>query len=101
MTFLADILARKRDEVAAARRAVPEAELRARARERAAPRPFETALSLRGGPTRIVAEVKRASPSAGAIRSGLDAAAQARAYATAGAAADKLARLVAATTHPT
>jgi len=28
MTFLADILARKRDEVAAARRAVPEADLR-------------------------------------------------------------------------
>jgi indole-3-glycerol phosphate synthase len=87
MTFLADILARKRDEVAAARRAVPEAELRARARDRAAPRAFEAALSLRGGPARIVAEVKRASPSAGAIRAGLDAPAQARAYAAAGAAA--------------
>ena len=87
MTFLADILARKRDEVAAARRAVPEAELRARARDRAAPRGFEAALSLRGGPARIVAEVKRASPSAGAIRAGLDAVAQARAYAAAGAAA--------------
>ncbi len=87
MTFLSDILARKRDEVEAARRAVPEVELRARARDRAAPRPFEAALSLRGGPARVVAEVKRASPSAGAIRAGLDAVAQARAYATAGAAA--------------
>jgi indole-3-glycerol phosphate synthase len=87
MTFLADILARKREEVAAARRAVPEADLEARARERGATRPFEGALSLRGGPTRIVAEVKRASPSAGAIRAGLDAPAQARAYAAAGAAA--------------
>jgi indole-3-glycerol phosphate synthase len=87
MTFLAEILARKRDEVAAARRAVPEAELRARARDRAAPRPFEAALSLRGGPVRVIAEVKRASPSAGAIRAGLDAPAQARAYAAAGAAA--------------
>ena len=87
MTFLADILARKRDEVAAARRAVPEADLRARARDGAAPRAFEAALSLRGGPARIVAEVKRASPSAGAIRAGLDAPAQARAYAAAGAAA--------------
>jgi indole-3-glycerol phosphate synthase len=87
MTFLADILARKRDEVAAARRALPEPELRARARDRAAPLPFEAALSLRGGPTRIIAEVKRASPSAGAIRAGLDAPAQARAYAAAGAAA--------------
>jgi indole-3-glycerol phosphate synthase len=87
MTFLADILARKRDEVAGSRRAVPEAELRARARDRAAPRAFEAALSLLGGPPRIVAEVKRASPSAGAIRAGLDATAQARAYAAAGAAA--------------
>jgi indole-3-glycerol phosphate synthase len=87
MTFLSDILARKRDEVAAARRAVPEADLRARARDRAAPRAFKTALSLRGEPARVVAEVKRASPSAGAIRAGLDAPAQARAYAAAGAAA--------------
>jgi indole-3-glycerol phosphate synthase len=87
MTFLADILARKRDEVEAARRAMPEAELRARARERAAARGFEAALSLSGGPARVVAEVKRASPSAGAIRAGLDAVAQARAYAAAGAAA--------------
>jgi indole-3-glycerol phosphate synthase len=87
MTFLAEILARKRDEVAAARRAVPEADLRARLRERAAPLPFEAGLSPRGGPARVIAEVKRASPSAGAIRAGLDAGAQARAYAAAGAAA--------------
>lgn len=87
MTFLADILARKRGEVESSRRAVPEQELRARARDLPAPRPFEAALSLPGGPVRIVAEVKRASPSAGAIRAGLDAVAQARAYARAGAAA--------------
>ena len=87
MTFLADILARKRDEVAASRRALPEPELRARIRQRPAPRGFTEALSLRGGPVRVIAEVKRASPSAGAIRAGLDAPAQARAYAAAGAAA--------------
>ncbi len=87
MSFLSDILARKRDEVEAARRALPEAELRARARDRVAPRAFEAALSFRGGPSRVIAEVKRASPSAGAIRAGLDAVAQARAYAAAGAAA--------------
>ncbi len=87
MTFLADILARKRDEVETARRAVPEAELRARARDRASALGFETALSLQGGPARVIAEVKRASPSAGAIKAGLDAVAQARAYAAAGAAA--------------
>jgi indole-3-glycerol phosphate synthase len=87
VTFLAGILARKREEVAARRAAEPERELEARARGAAAPRPFEEALSLRGGPTRIIAEVKRASPSAGAIDAGLDAPAQARRYAAAGAAA--------------
>jgi indole-3-glycerol phosphate synthase len=51
------------------------------------PRGFEAALSLPGGPCRIVAEVKRASPSAGAIAAGLDAVAQARRYEQAGAAA--------------
>jgi indole-3-glycerol phosphate synthase len=66
---------------------VPERDLAARARDAPAPRPFEAALSLRGGPVRVIAEVKRASPSAGAIRAGLDASAQARAYAAAGAAA--------------
>lgn len=87
MTFLADILARKRGEVETARRAVPERELRARARDHAPTLPFEAALARAGEPVKVIAEVKRASPSAGAIRAGLDAPAQARAYAAAGAAA--------------
>jgi indole-3-glycerol phosphate synthase len=87
MTFLAEILARKRLEVEAARAALPERELAARAAAAPPPRGFAAALSPRGGPLRVVAEVKRASPSAGAIRAGLDAPAQARAYAEAGAAA--------------
>jgi indole-3-glycerol phosphate synthase len=87
MSFLRDILARKRVEVEAARAAVPERELAARADDAPPPRGLEAALSLPGGPVRVVAEVKRASPSAGAIRSGLDAPAQAKAYAAAGAAA--------------
>jgi indole-3-glycerol phosphate synthase len=87
MSFLADILARKRAEVDAARRLSPERELAARLVDLPPPRSFEAALSLPGGPVRVVAEVKRASPSAGAIRAGLDAPAQARAYAAAGAAA--------------
>ncbi len=86
MTFLDGILARKRDEVASRRAAEPEPELAARARDAPPPRPFEAALSARGGPARLIAEVKRASPSAGAISSGLDAPAQARRYAAAGAA---------------
>ena len=87
MTFLADILARKRVEVEATRAALPERELAARAKDAPAPLGFEAALSPRGGPPRVIAEVKRASPSAGAIRAGLDAPAQALAYAQAGAAA--------------
>jgi indole-3-glycerol phosphate synthase len=85
--FLADILARKQDEVAARRAAEPERELAARARDAAPPRAFAAALSLPGGPARVIAEVKRASPSAGAIDASLDAPAQARRYAAAGAAA--------------
>ncbi|ABS24588.1 indole-3-glycerol phosphate synthase TrpC [Anaeromyxobacter sp. Fw109-5] len=87
MTFLEGILARKREEVAARRAAEPDGELEARARAAPPPRGFEAALSLPGGPARIIAEVKRASPSAGAIAAGLDAPAQARRYAAAGAAA--------------
>ncbi|HTN51769.1 MAG TPA: indole-3-glycerol phosphate synthase TrpC [Anaeromyxobacter sp.] len=87
MSFLGDILTRKADEVASRRAALPEAELRARLADAPAPRGFAAALSPRGGPVRIVAEVKRASPSAGAIDAGLDAPTQARRYAAAGAAA--------------
>jgi indole-3-glycerol phosphate synthase len=87
VSVLAGILARKRAEVAARRAALPDEALEARARAAPPPRGFEAALSLPGGPVRIIAEVKRASPSAGAIDASLDAPAQARRYAAAGAAA--------------
>jgi indole-3-glycerol phosphate synthase len=87
VTFLAEILARKAVEVEARRSVEPDAELSARVRDAAPPRPFAAALSAAGGPVRVIAEVKRASPSAGAIAAGLDAVAQARRYASAGAAA--------------
>ncbi len=87
MTFLADILARKVAEVAARRAARPDRELEAALCDVHPARDFAGALARRGEPTRIIAEVKRASPSAGAIASGLDAPAQARRYAEAGAAA--------------
>jgi indole-3-glycerol phosphate synthase len=87
VTFLEGILTRKRDEVAARRARAPDGVLAAAVRDRPAPRDFAAALAARGEPARVIAEVKRASPSAGAIASGLDAAAQARRYAAAGAAA--------------
>jgi len=85
-TFLSAILARKRDEVAARRAALPDRALEAALADVPPPRDFAGALAHRGEPVRVVAEVKRASPSAGAIARGLDAVAQARRYADAGAA---------------
>ena len=87
MTILEEILARKALEVAARRASIPERELEARAVATPLPRPFEDALSPPGGVVRIIAEVKRASPSAGAIDAALDAPAQAARYEAAGAAA--------------
>jgi indole-3-glycerol phosphate synthase len=52
------------------------------------PRPFRAVLARpAGAPMRVIAEIKRASPSAGPIRPGADVAEIAREYATAGATA--------------
>jgi indole-3-glycerol phosphate synthase len=61
------------------------ANLRAAARDTAPAKPF--AATLRGDYVRVIAEVKRASPSKGDIAPGLDAVAQATAYVAGGAAA--------------
>jgi len=87
MTFLSEILERKRVEVAGRRAALPEEELASALKDRPPPLDFLGALSAREGDLRIVAEVKRKSPSAGLFAPGLDAPGQARRYAAAGAAA--------------
>ncbi|MBX7096991.1 MAG: indole-3-glycerol phosphate synthase TrpC [Myxococcaceae bacterium] len=84
---LRGILSRKVEEVASARRARPVEALRSSPLYAAPRRSLVGALAGRGQPSQIIAEVKRASPSAGAIRPGLDAVAQATEYASAGAAA--------------
>ncbi len=87
MNYLSEILSRKASEVETRRRERPERVLEAAARATPQPKSLFDALSPRSGPVRIIAEVKRASPSAGPIDPNLDAAAQARRYAEAGAAA--------------
>jgi indole-3-glycerol phosphate synthase len=62
-----------------------EAELRAQGRDRDEPPSF--ARSLTRADVAVIAEVKRQSPSKGVINAGIDAADQARAYASGGAAA--------------
>ena len=85
MDKLAEIIAHKRREIAPLVRTVSEVELvRAGA---AQPRPPSFARALRRTDHRlaVVAEIKRRSPSAGEIKAGASAAAQARRYHAAGA----------------
>jgi indole-3-glycerol phosphate synthase len=85
VTILADILAAKRDEVAAGKARRSLAELEADAREQAPPRGFRAALEAAPGPA-LIAEIKRASPSKGLIRTDFRPADHARAYQAGGAA---------------
>lgn len=85
MDKLAEIMAWKRVEIADRVRPVTDAELAAAAARREPRGPSFAAALRRPDGLAIIAEVKRASPSAGAIRAGIDAVAQAKAYADAGA----------------
>jgi indole-3-glycerol phosphate synthase len=89
---VADVLQRildtKREEVRAARAAVPPAEIERRARAAGAPRDFVGALRAKIAPGHpaVIAEAKRASPSKGLLRADYDPAAIARSYERGGAA---------------
>jgi indole-3-glycerol phosphate synthase len=88
MGVLDEIIRHKREEVAACRRARPLADLRAGCWGLGPARDLPSALRPAGGArVRLVAEVKRASPSRGVLNTALDPVLQARAYAGAGAAA--------------
>ncbi len=88
MTILDEILTVKRAEVAAARAARSLADLDAAARAAGPVRGLERALARpAGAPVRFIAEIKRASPSAGPIRAGADPVAIAQDYARGGATA--------------
>jgi indole-3-glycerol phosphate synthase len=88
VTLLDRIVAHKRVEVAAAQTRESLSQLRARAQRAAPTRSLRQALQRESGdPIRVLAEVKRASPSAGPIRPDADPSDIARAYAAGGAAA--------------
>jgi indole-3-glycerol phosphate synthase len=86
--ILDKIVQAKQEEVAARKAAVPLSDLNARIRDLPPPRDFHRALDRKsgGGGIRLIAEVKRASPSQGLIRQGFDLEQLTRAYAVAGAA---------------
>ncbi len=87
MTILDEILADKRDELAAAKRRERRPRCaRAPSAWREATRGFRAALAS-GPRPRVIAEIKRRSPSRGEIRPDFDPVGCARAYAEAGAAA--------------
>jgi indole-3-glycerol phosphate synthase len=87
VTILDTIVHHRRRAVEAARLAISPLEMQQRARDATSPvRGFRDALAA-GPRPRIVAEIKRRSPSRGEIRPDLDPVACARAYAAGGAAA--------------
>jgi len=84
-TILDRIAERTAADLAERRAAQPLADLEAAARAMPAALPLDAA--LRGTTTRVIAEVKRASPSKGPLTAGVDARVVARDYLAAGAAA--------------
>jgi len=85
--ILANIVAHKRTEVAAAKERLSPEACKEQALASPLPRNFFAAVTRPAGQLRVIAEVKKASPSAGVIRPDFDPVAIARAYYENGAAA--------------
>jgi indole-3-glycerol phosphate synthase len=83
-TILDKIVTTKRGEIERARAVLPERELRAQLADSPPVRDFFAQLAA-GGPIKLIAEVKKASPSAGVIRADFDPVSIAQTYETHGA----------------
>jgi indole-3-glycerol phosphate synthase len=83
--FLDKIVAEKQKELEQRQKAVPLSQLEATIEQK--PAPLDLASALAGDGISLIAEVKRASPSKGALNPDLDAVALAKTYARCGAAA--------------
>src|SRR5580693_1724370 len=86
MSILDDIIATKRQEIAAGKQKNPLESLKEQAASLPKPRNFFQAVTTPGKkPLSLIAEVKKASPSAGVIRADFDPVKIAQEYAAAGA----------------
>jgi indole-3-glycerol phosphate synthase len=88
LNVLDRIMAVKRAEVAAAKQALPEPSMKARAAKASPPRDFVNAIKSRiaSGGAAVIAEIKRASPSRGLLREDFAPAEIAKSYEAGGAA---------------
>ncbi len=88
MGILKEIVDKKREKVDAAMSRTPVLELKIKAGDTSAPRPFDSSL-IRGSEDeiKVIAEIKKASPSKGLIRKDLDPASIGRIYESCGASA--------------
>ena len=85
-SILDQIIATKKDEVSQRKASVPIEQLKETIKTLGRPRNFFQAVTKKGGkPLNLIAEVKKASPSAGVIRADFDPVKIAREYASAGA----------------
>jgi len=86
MSFLSDILRQKRSEVSSRKSAARQADYKRRIAELEPARDFAGVLRRpQGAPLRLIAEIKKASPSKGVIRPDFDPVRIAESYRTAGA----------------